>query len=495
MLETVVYPYNMTAYVIQPKFAQFLVNNVNPIDFIPVDEYLPEIIKNQHDLGVEGKIVGLKLDACNQLPRVMGDIENGVPFKHYKVHVTTCGTDRKLCEKLYTSARHHGIDIVNIGNNIEWKGTDMSALGGGMKINLMKDYLEPLNDEDIVIFTDAYDVFYADDLATIIERFHDMDSKTVFSAERVCWPLSEYADKFPEAPTPYKYLNSGTYIGYVSELKKIMNIRPIKDDEDDQLYVHDIFLKKEAEILLDYEGYIFQTNEPEMIKLGHQLNNPITQCCPCIYHGNGGKVEKQTFDDLYDSFYPRKTAMYIPNNHGYEILADDMLLVDMMTQEQCERMIQIADSHGGWDSLDYDKFPAKEIRLSQIDKDTANNLHEELTLHWNQHIVPIIEQYWKPTQMYGIRDAFIMRYSMDTQVNLALHNDASLVTGSVKLNDDYLGANLIYPRQGVSNRDIPVGKMILFPGALTHGHECLPLTAGVKYSYTIWTQRYIGDTI
>jgi predicted 2-oxoglutarate/Fe(II)-dependent dioxygenase YbiX len=76
-----------------------------------------------------------------------------------------------------------------------------------------------------------------------------------------------------------------------------------------------------------------------------------------------------------------------------------------------------------------------------------------------------------------------------------LHNDASLVTGSVKLNDDYLGANLIYPRQNISNKDIPVGKMILFPGALTHGHECLPLRAGVKYSYTIWTQRYIGDTI
>lgn len=97
--------------------------------------------------------------------------------------------------------------------------------------------------------------------------------------------------------------------------------------------------------------------------------------------------------------------------------------------------------------------------------------------------------------MYGLRDAFVMRYALDTQVSLNLHHDASLVTGSIKLNDDYEGADLIYPRQGISNKDIPVGKMILFPGQVTHGHECLPLKQGVKYSLTIWSCRYIGDTI
>ena len=97
--------------------------------------------------------------------------------------------------------------------------------------------------------------------------------------------------------------------------------------------------------------------------------------------------------------------------------------------------------------------------------------------------------------MYGLRDGFVMRYAMDTQVKLNLHHDASLVTGSIKLNDDYEGAELIYPRQSVVNTDIPVGKCILFPGQVTHGHECLPLKSGVKYSLTIWSCRYIGDTI
>jgi predicted 2-oxoglutarate/Fe(II)-dependent dioxygenase YbiX len=86
-----------------------------------------------------------------------------------------------------------------------------------------------------------------------------------------------------------------------------------------------------------------------------------------------------------------------------------------------------------------------------------------------------------------------MKYSEDTQKTLGLHTDASLVTGSVKLNDDYEGATLIFPRQGVTNRDIPIGKMLLFPGQVTHGHYVDQLVSGTKFSATFWTSRYKDD--
>lgn len=86
-----------------------------------------------------------------------------------------------------------------------------------------------------------------------------------------------------------------------------------------------------------------------------------------------------------------------------------------------------------------------------------------------------------------------MKYSEDTQKTLGFHNDAALVTGSVKLNDNYTGGTLIWKRQGVSNIDIPVGKMVLFPGQLTHGHYVTELTEGTKYSMTFWTARWQGD--
>ena len=485
LIERPSYPYNMTAYCIKPTTAQSLLHMVNYSDFIPVDEFLPEVISKN-----VLKIVALKEDSCNQIHRSLSqsDIENNKPFRPYKVHAVTCGTDRKKCTYVNTSARKYGIDIVNVGTNIEWQGTDMSALGGGMKINLMKDYVKDLHDDDIILFTDAYDVFYADDLETITERFLEFGKEIVFSGELFCYPHEQLASEFPDAHTRFKYINSGTYIGRVGELKKLYSHEEIEHWDDDQLYVHKCFLYGDFDIAIDYECYIFQTHFEGTIKLGDQLNNPETRCCPCIYHGNGGENTKAKFLRLYKAFHEPTSAYFIPHNK-IEYLSNDMLVVDFMTQEQCERLIELADMHGGWGSLSYDKFPAQEIRMKEL------GLWEELEKAWQDHIVPTVEKYWRPLEMYGLRDGFVMRYSLETQKNLNLHHDASLVTGSVKLNDDYMGAELIYPRQGFSNKDIPVGKCILFPAQVTHGHECLPLVDGVKYSLTIWSKRFPADTI
>jgi GR25 family glycosyltransferase involved in LPS biosynthesis len=485
LIERPSYPYNMTTYCIKPTTAQSLLHMVNYSDFIPVDEFLPEVISKN-----VLKIVALKEDSCNQIHRSLSqsDIENNKPFRPYKVHAVTCGTDRKKCTYVNTSARKYGIDIVNVGTNIEWQGTDMSALGGGMKINLMKDYVKDLHDDDIILFTDAYDVFYADDLETITERFLEFGKEIVFSGELFCYPHEQLASEFPDAHTRFKYINSGTYIGRVGELKKLYSHEEIEHWDDDQLYVHKCFLYGDFDIAIDYECYIFQTHFEGTIKLGDQLNNPETRCCPCIYHGNGGQNTTDKFLSLYNEFHKPTSAYFIPHNK-IEYLSEDMLVVDFMTQEQCERLIELADMHGGWGSLSYDKFPAQEIRMKEL------GLWEELEQAWQDHIVPTVEKYWRPLEMYGLRDGFVMRYAMDTQKKLNLHHDASLVTGSVKLNNDYVGAELIYPRQGFSNKDIPVGKCILFPGQVTHGHECLPLMDGVKYSLTIWSQRFPGDKL
>lgn len=484
-IERPCYPYNMTAYCIKPSTAKHLLFNSDITKMIPVDELLPKLCEDRFF-----DVVALRQDACNQISREVSpsDVENNVPFRPYKVYAVTCGTDRKKCTYVNTSARLCGIDLINVGTNVEWKGTDMSALGGGMKINLMKEFVKDLYDDDIVLFTDAYDVFYADDLDTIVERFLSFNKQIVFSGELFCYPLQDLADAFPIVDTRFRYINSGTYIGRVGELKKLYNHYQIEHHDDDQLYVHTCFLTGKFDIAIDYECYIFQTHFDGTQKLGNQLHNPETQCCPCIYHGNGGESVKEKFTSLYNEFYEPTGALFIPHNK-VEYLSDDMLLVDFMTQEQCERLIEMADKHGGWGSLNYDKFPAQEIRMKEL------GLWEELEKAWQEYIVPTVEKYWHPIQMYGLRDGFVMRYALDTQTNLALHHDASLVTGSVKLNDDYVGAELIYPRQGFNNKDIPVGKCILFPAQVTHGHECLPLLQGVKYSLTIWSNRFPNDKI
>ncbi len=179
--------------------------------------------------------------------------------------------------------------------------------------------------------------------------------------------------------------------------------------------------------------------------------------------------------------------IYIPHQRDVEVLDKDMILIDFMSKTQCEDLIALSDKHGGWEPLPGDLHPAQEIRMSELGE------WERLEEHWNNLIEPIANKYWNPLSMYGLRDAFTMRYSLDTQKNLTHHCDASLVTGSVKLNDNYEGASLIFPRQNITNNDIPVGKLLLFPGQVTHGHYVDDLTSGVKYSLTMWSKRYSSE--
>ena len=98
-----------------------------------------------------------------------------------------------------------------------------------------------------------------------------------------------------------------------------------------------------------------------------------------------------------------------------------------------------------------------------------------------------------PMAHIGLRDAFTMKYTPDTQNMLALHTDASLVTGNVKLNEDYEGGELLFPRQNFSNINVPKGRCLLWPSEVTHGHAVNEIYNGTKYSLTMWTSRYQGD--
>ena len=496
------YPYNGHAYMLTVEMAHDLINSGFHRKIIPVDEVLAQKVKTHN-------VQALKIEIATQISReaLGSDIEpqsHDDWFQNFKVHAVTVGTDRSKCVALNDSAALMGFDVKNLGTNVDWAGTDMQGFGGGHKVNLVRDYLDTLPENDILLFTDAYDVFFTNNLQEIVKRYMDASVEILFGAEASCWPDESMQSLHPDPNLfHYKYLNSGQYIGRVGALKDFFGER-LNDDDDDQLYMQRVWLNDTTKfsVGLDYEQYIFQTHEPE-VDVDNELWNPITNTVPCLYHGNGGFEAKVKFDNLWSQVHTKytkalpkpKTAlgttpqspMFIPHHGKVDMLEKDMMVVDFMTQSQCDRLIEMGDNHGKWAPMPEDKFPAYEIRVKEL------GLWNELETHWKEHIVPIVEKLWHPIEMYGMRDAFVMRYSVDTQKSLPLHNDASLVTGSVKLNDDYKGASLIYPRQGVNNDDVPCGKMILFPGMVTHGHECTELVSGTKYSFTMWTQRYPGD--
>ena len=480
-LNTLGYWYNCHAYAIRPETAKRLIEGYKDA-IIPVDEWVPAKLKVQSNFFFTPEVV-------KQIPREVRP--STIEGESMQVHVLTVGTDQSKMWALEQSAKAHGITYLNLGRQVIWSGGTMEAQGGGQKINLVRNHLESLHDGDVVLFVDGYDVIINDTLPTILERYEDMGADIIFAAEKNCWPDATMSSQFPLS-TIYRYLNSGAYIGKVSTLKEFLN-EAVPNDSDDQLWMQKRFLSSDWQSTdsanLDYEGYIFQCDDDIEIING-QLSNGM--CCPCIYHGNGGDDAKVRFKNLANKFgYVEEAEVLSPEYHKgleYKEVAPEILVAEFMSEAQCQRYIEASESLGRWGELDGDKFPAQEIRLKEL------GLWDEISEQWADKLSKICEKHWHPEAYLGLRDAFTMRYSMDTQTELGLHTDASLFTGSVKLNDNYAGAELVFPRQEFTNKDVKVGQCILFPSMVTHGHKVLPLRGGKKYSLTMWTCRYEGDS-
>ena len=490
------YPYWTLAYVITPEAAKKLCVRETRKNVIPVDELLPLKLKELSPVGYKNQPI-----TPHGRSKVGTDVTTNNRYDYFidfDTHHITVGTDENKCVKLNLSAGYNNHKVVNLGKNRQWQGGTMESTGGGQKINMLREYISMLPDYDVVFFSDAYDVFLPLTepmfcLPEITRRYLEFKHSIIFSSERSCWPDEELATEIikrnktltPYADTDSPYLNSGLFIGRVSEIKRLI-CKSIEDSEDDQLYYQQQYLTGDYDIVLDLESYIFQSYDPDVIVKNKQLYNPKTQCFSCVYHGNGGKDAKRQYELLYDKLYGNSPIVYIPT-YDYEVIDKDMLLIDFMTPYQCDKMIERAEEYGIFKEADYDKVAGQELRLKQLE------LWDGLVNHWMKSVYHIVYEYYHPCHIYGVRDAFIIKYAMDSQKSLRLHTDASLVTGSIKLNDDYTGGELVFPRQGVTNSDIPVGKCILFPGQCTHGHTSQELLSGTKYSLTIWTQRFEKD--
>lgn len=161
------------------------------------------------------------------------------------------------------SANEFGIKPKVLGMGEKWKGGEGKP-GTGWKINLLKNALEPYKDdkEKIIIFTDAYDVIFITNLTAIVEKFKTFDAKILFGAEGICWPKEELASQYPAIKKGKKYLNSGMYMGYASEIYKLLTYKPIKDEDDEQLYFTEAYLdeklRTELNIKLDHTSELLQ---------------------------------------------------------------------------------------------------------------------------------------------------------------------------------------------------------------------------------------------
>jgi len=184
---------------------------------------------------------------------------------------------------------------------------------------------------------------------------------------------------------------------------------------------------------------------------------------------------------------------FVVFNPKVEQVATDILCVEFWKPEFCKIIIEAADKINQYESRPNDPVPGQELRIDTISKE----FYISFCKHWKQIIQPILDKFFMlPAEQWfmGWRTPFIIKYEMDKQKYLRPHMDDSLITGTVRLNNEYTGGELVFPRQNYSNKDVPVGSILIWPSSIQHIHYSSNLTSGIKYSLIGWTKNYPTDS-
>ena len=179
---------------------------------------------------------------------------------------------------------------------------------------------------------------------------------------------------------------------------------------------------------------------------------------------------------------------FVVFNPKVKEVATDILCVEFWKPEFCKALINAADSINTYQSRPTDPVPGQEIRINQI----SDDLYISFCKHWKTIIQPILDKYYMlPAEQWfmGWKVPFIIKYEMHKQRYLRPHMDGSLVTGTVRMNDEYSGGELVFPRQNYKNTDVPVGSMLIWPSSIQHIHYSDELKSGTKYSLVAWTKN------
>ena len=144
---------------------------------------------------------------------------------------------------------------------------------------LRKINFEPFFKKRINFF--SYDVIFSGLLVDIVKQFKKFNARIVFSAEEYCWPDKSYIPLYPPTTRGKRYLNSGGFIGYASDLYAILSLMNIEDSDDDQLYYTRIYvdpeLREKYQIKLDHRSQIFE-NLNGAIGIKFVLMNQLYYC-------------------------------------------------------------------------------------------------------------------------------------------------------------------------------------------------------------------------
>uniref|UniRef100_A0A674NCJ4 procollagen-lysine 5-dioxygenase n=1 Tax=Takifugu rubripes TaxID=31033 RepID=A0A674NCJ4_TAKRU len=224
-------------------------------------------------------------------------------------------------QRFLQSARYFNYSVKVLGMGEAWKGGDVGhSIGGGQKVRLLKEAMEALADQDdlVVLFVDSYDLIFAGGPEEILRKFQQANHKVLFAAEGLIWPDKRLADKYPLVRSGKRYLNSGGFIGYASQINRIVSQWSLHDNDDDQLFYTKIYLdplqRQTLNMTLDHKCQIFLTlngaADEVLLKFGTgrvRVRNTAHDSLPVVVHGNRNT-----------KIFLNYLGNYVPNMWNYE---------------------------------------------------------------------------------------------------------------------------------------------------------------------------------
>lgn len=211
------------------------------------------------------------------------------------MHVVTVATHYEgYLNALEESCQRNHLKLVILGMGQEWKGFSFKFL-------LMTNYLNTLEDDEIVIFVDAYDVIAIQSSETIKERFLQFQTPILLSVESSSGFWMDYGKRRIFGKCRDTFLNSGMYMGYVYALRKLFSFICSQYDclskkfssLDDQRILTEICSDDaffDHYFVMDVNSVIFYNipmNSHYHVIKDNQLLLKKTGMSPCFLHGWG----------------------------------------------------------------------------------------------------------------------------------------------------------------------------------------------------------------
>ena len=174
-------------------------------------------------------------------------------------YITVSTRPHPVLDKLIERVQQNGENIEVLGQqenrSIGWEHQQRF----GVKLREVADFLKrpQLKSNDLVLFTDAYDVAYFGTEDEIIERYLSFNCPIVFGCEKECHPDPHLASLYSYRDKEFSYLNSGLFIGTVQALRKCIIYYNYTDTDDDQRYWTKQYFENQGLITLDYENKLF----------------------------------------------------------------------------------------------------------------------------------------------------------------------------------------------------------------------------------------------